>query len=287
RSDYCSPLITFTLKMLVLLHHGHRSAAVVNLRVPHFKSYYRMALRCPIPAFGSNLHKRMAHLSRSIVRKEHMQMSTQVDLPAEADAVVVGGGMMGCWTLYHLARLGMTSAVLLERDKLTSGTTWHTNGLVHVIRASEVCSKLFNVTRDHILELDAQEPAGWTQNGAIYIASKKDRLKEYHRMVTLGKILGVECHVLTPSETASIQPLIRTDDILGSIYVPGDGTIDPAPLCRAVTRDAASKGAKVYEGVSVTSVETEKSRFNREQVKAVHTSSGTIKTKNVVVCAGI
>ncbi|XP_068207020.1 sarcosine dehydrogenase, mitochondrial-like isoform X2 [Palaemon carinicauda] len=212
--------------------------------------------------------------------------STELKLPTEADVVVIGGGIMGCFTLYHLARLGC-SPILLERHKLTSGTTWHTNGLVWRIRPREIDTLLLNATRDMILDLENEEPSGWTTNGGLFIASNQQRMEEYARLFTVGRATGVECHLLTPREVEDSWPLLNVGDITGALYSPGDGTIDPSTLCAALTKKARAMGAQVYEGVDAQELQTRDGTLGVKVVKGVHTSHGSISTKAVVNCTGV
>ncbi|XP_035753538.1 sarcosine dehydrogenase, mitochondrial [Egretta garzetta] len=168
--------------------------------------------------------------------------------PPSAEVVVVGGGSLGCQTTYHLAKQGVTSVVLLERDRLTSGTTWHT---------------------------------------AVFIASNKQRLDEYKRLMSLGKVYGVESHVLTPSQTKDLYPLMNVDDLYGTLYVPKDGTMDPAGTCSTLARAAAARGAMIIENCPVTGIQVRADDFGVKRVYAVETAHGTIQTPCVVNCAGV
>ncbi|XP_064082509.1 sarcosine dehydrogenase, mitochondrial-like [Macrobrachium nipponense] len=210
----------------------------------------------------------------------------ELQLPREANAVVIGGGIMGCFTLYHLARLGC-SPVLLERHRLTSGTTWHTNGLVWRIRPRESDTALLNATRDMILDLESEEPSGWIPKGGLFIASNKLRMEEYARLLTLGRAAGVECHLLTPEEVKASWPLLNVEDVTGALYSPGDGALDPSTLCNALVRRARRMGAQVYEGVDVQELETAEGPFGVRTVRGVMTSKGLIGTKKVVNCTGV
>ncbi|KAL1786119.1 hypothetical protein HispidOSU_014126 [Sigmodon hispidus] len=185
--------------------------------------------------------------------KEEVQGSSVVTqgpsqpLPRTADVVVIGGGSLGCQTLYHLAKLGVGQAVLLERERLTSGTTWHTAGLLWQLRPSDVEVELLAHTRQvvsHDLEKETGLHTGWIQNGGLFIASNRQRLDEYKRLMSLGKAYGVESHVLSPAETKDLYPLMNVDDLYGTLYVPQDGTMDPAGTCTTLTRAAVARGAQ-------------------------------------------
>uniref|UniRef100_A0A3Q1ETL4 Sarcosine dehydrogenase, mitochondrial n=1 Tax=Acanthochromis polyacanthus TaxID=80966 RepID=A0A3Q1ETL4_9TELE len=210
-------------------------------------------------------------------------------LPKSADAVVIGGGSLGCQTIYHLAKMGMTNVVLLERDRLTSGTTWHTAGLLWQLRPSDVEVELLAHTRNVVckyLEEETGLHTGWIQNGGVFVASNKQRLDEYKRLMSLGKVYGIESHVLSPAETKDLYPLMNTDDLYGTLYVPTDGTMDPAGTCTALSRAASARGATVIENCPVTGIQVRTDDLGVKKVKAVETAHGTIETPCVVNCAG-
>ncbi|XP_038601368.1 sarcosine dehydrogenase, mitochondrial isoform X2 [Tachyglossus aculeatus] len=211
-------------------------------------------------------------------------------LPKSADVVVVGGGSLGCQTLYHLDKMGLTNVVLLERDRLTSGTTWHTAGLLWQLRPSDVEVELLAHTRQvvsHDLEEETGLHTGWIQNGGLFIASNRQRLDEYKRLMSLGKVYGVESYVLSPAETKDLYPLMNVDDLYGTLYVPKDGTMDPAGTCTTLTRAATARGAQVIENCPVTGIHVHTDDFGVRRVTAVETQHGSIQTPCVVNCAGV
>ncbi|GAA6231923.1 sarcosine dehydrogenase, mitochondrial [Lates japonicus] len=211
-------------------------------------------------------------------------------LPRSADVVVIGGGSLGCQTIYHLAKMGLTNAVLLERDRLTAGTTWHTAGLLWQLRPSDVEVELLAHTRNVIskdLEQETGLHTGWIQNGGLFIASNKQRLDEYKRLMSLGKVYGIESHVLSPAETKDLYPLMNVDDLYGTLYVPKDGTMDPAGTCTTLSRAASARGAMVIENCPVTGIKVRTDDLGVKRVKAVETPHGTIETPCVVNCAGV
>uniref|UniRef100_A0A3Q4HWD1 Sarcosine dehydrogenase n=1 Tax=Neolamprologus brichardi TaxID=32507 RepID=A0A3Q4HWD1_NEOBR len=204
-------------------------------------------------------------------------------LPRSADAVVIGGGSLGCQTIYHLAKMGMTNVVLLERDRLTAGLLWQ-------LRPSDVEVELLAHTRNVIskdLEEETGLHTGWIQNGGLFIASNKQRLDEYKRLMSLGKVYGIESHVLSPAETKDLYPLMNVDDLYGTLYVPKDGTMDPAGTCTTLTRAATARGATVIENCPVTGIQVRTDDIGVKRVKAVETQHGTIETPCVVNCAGV
>uniref|UniRef100_A0A4W3JUE9 Sarcosine dehydrogenase n=1 Tax=Callorhinchus milii TaxID=7868 RepID=A0A4W3JUE9_CALMI len=211
-------------------------------------------------------------------------------LPASVDAVVVGGGSLGCQTLYHLAKLGLTNVVLLERDLLTAGTTWHTAGLLWQLRPSDVEIELLAHTKRVVseeLEVETGLNTGWIQNGGLFIASNQQRLDEYKRLMSLGKVYGIESHVLSPAETKTLYPLMNVDDLYGTLYVPSDGTMDPAGTCSTLARAATARGATVIESCPVTGIQVKVDDLGVRRVCGVETPYGTIQTPCVVNCAGV
>ncbi|XP_032993202.1 sarcosine dehydrogenase, mitochondrial isoform X2 [Lacerta agilis] len=211
-------------------------------------------------------------------------------VPASADVVVVGGGSLGCQTTYHLAKMGVTNVVLLERDRLTSGTTWHTAGLLWQLRPSDVEVELLAHTRTVVsqdLEQETGLHTGWIQNGGLFIASNKQRLDEYKRLMSLGKVYGIESYVLSPGETKDLYPLMNVDDLYGTLYVPKDGTMDPAGTCMTLARAATARGALVIENCPVIGIELREDDLGARRVAAVVTDHGTIQTPCVVNCMGV
>ncbi|KAM4662540.1 sarcosine dehydrogenase, mitochondrial [Discoglossus pictus] len=210
-------------------------------------------------------------------------------LPQSADVVVIGGGSLGCQTVYHLVKMGMKNVVLLERDRLTSGTTWHTAGLLWQLRPSDVEVELLAHTRNVVsrdLEQETGLHTGWVQNGGLFIASNKQRLDEYKRLMSLGKVYGVESYVLSPAETKDLYPLMNVDDLYGTLYVPKDGTMDPAGTCTTLARASTARGAQVIENCPVTGIQVKTDDFGVKRVVAVETEYGTLQTPCVVNCAG-
>ncbi|XP_061913144.1 sarcosine dehydrogenase, mitochondrial [Entelurus aequoreus] len=211
-------------------------------------------------------------------------------LPRSAHVVVIGGGSLGCQTLYHLAKMGLTNVVLLERDRLTAGTTWHTAGLLWQLRPSDVEVELLAHTRKVVsqdLEEETGLHTGWIQNGGLFIASNKQRLDEYKRLMSLGKVYGIQSHVLSPAQTKDLYPLMNVDDLYGTLYVPKDGTMDPAGTCTTLSRAASARGATVIENCPVTGIQVRADHMGVKRVKAVETPHGTIETPCVVNCAGV
>ena len=206
-------------------------------------------------------------------------------LPPRARVVVIGGGVIGCSVAYHLAHMGWKDVVLLERDRLTSGSTWHAAGLMVTFGStSETSTAMRKYTRDLYARLEAETglSTGFKPVGFIEVASDLDRLEEYRRVSAFNRYCGVDVHEISPSEVKALFPLARTSDILAGFYVKEDGQVNPVDVTMALARGARMQGATIIEGVAVTGVRTE-----RGAVKGVQTPIGDIECDVVVNCAGM
>ena len=206
-------------------------------------------------------------------------------LPKQARVVIVGGGIIGCSVAYHLARSGCTDVVLLERDRLTSGTTWHAAGLMVTFGStSETSTELRKYTRDLYAGLEAEtgQATGLKQVGFIEVAAEADRLQEYRRVAAFNRLCGVDVHELSPREVADLFPLARTDDILAGFYVKEDGRANPVDVTMALARGARLRGVTIAEGVAATGVLSRSGA-----VAGVRTTHGDIAAEVVVNCAGM
>ena len=204
-------------------------------------------------------------------------------LPAHAEVVVIGGGIIGCSTAYHLARDHQCAVVLLEQNKLTSGSTWHAAGLVGQLRASASITQVLKYSVDLYKRLDAETglATGWKMTGCLRLACNQDRWIEYKRLATTAKSFGMEMHLLSPAEVKAIWPLMAVDDLVGASYLPTDGQASPSDITQSLARGARMHGAKLYEGVRVTGFEIRDGR-----VIAVETTGGRIACAKVVNCGG-
>ncbi|XP_062516282.1 sarcosine dehydrogenase, mitochondrial-like [Corticium candelabrum] len=211
-------------------------------------------------------------------------------VPSTADVVVVGGGVIGSSTLYHLSKLGVTDCVLVERNRVTSGTTHHSTGLLWRLKPNDVDVQLLRRTRDMVrdeLEKESGISPGFVENGSLFVALTKERLNEAKRLLNLGRLFGIDSHVLDPSETKRLFPLMNVSDLYGSLYSPGDGAVDPTGYVNSLIKAATNQGAKVIENCPVTGVQVDINDFGFKQVSAVHTLHGSIKTNCIVNCAGV
>jgi glycine cleavage system aminomethyltransferase T/glycine/D-amino acid oxidase-like deaminating enzyme len=209
---------------------------------------------------------------------------SDISLPERARVVIIGGGIIGCSVAYHLAHMGCKDVVLLERDRLTSGTTWHAAGLMVTFGStSETSTEMRKYTRDLYSRLEAETglSTGFKPIGFIELASDADRLEEYRRVSAFNRYCGVDVHEISPSVVKELFPLARTDDVLAGFYVKEDGRADPVGATMALAKGARMQGAKIIEGVSVTGV-----LKKRGAVTGVTTSHGNIQAEYVVNCAG-
>ncbi|HRI68531.1 MAG TPA: FAD-dependent oxidoreductase [Polyangium sp.] len=206
-------------------------------------------------------------------------------LPERARVVVIGGGVIGCSVAYHLAHMGCKDVVLLERDRITSGTTWHAAGLMVTFGStSETSTEMRKYTRDLYSRLEAEtgQATGFKPVGFIELAKDPDRLEEYRRVSAFNRHCGVNVHEISAREVKELFPLAHVDDILAGFYVKEDGRADPVDVTMALAKGARLKGAKVIEEISVLEVLTQ-----RGAVKGVRTAHGDIECEFVVNCAGM
>ena len=214
----------------------------------------------------------------------------QTDLPGRARVVIIGGGVIGCSVAYHLAHLGWTDVLLLERDRLTSGTTWHAAGLVTCFGStSETSTGIRMYGRDLYARLEAETgvATGFRPVGLIEAAADVERLEEYRRVAAFQRHLGLEVEEVSPSEMSDLFPWARTDDLLAGFHVPGDGRVNPVDLTSSLARGAKNRGVTVREGVRVTDVVVADGPAGVGTVTGVRTSAGDIECEYVVNCTGM
>src|SRR3954470_11507572 len=207
------------------------------------------------------------------------------DLPKRARVVVVGGGIIGCSVAYHLAHMGWKDVVLLERDRLTSGTTWHAAGLMVTFGStSETSTEMRKYTRDLYARLESETglSTGFKPVGFIEVATEPDRLEEYRRVSAFNRLCGVDVQEISATEVASMFPLARTDDVLAGFYVAEDGRANPVDVTMSLAKGARMTGVRILEGVPVIGV-----RRNGSTVTGVRTAFGDVEAEYVVNCAGM
>jgi 4-methylaminobutanoate oxidase (formaldehyde-forming) len=205
-------------------------------------------------------------------------------LPVDARVVVIGGGVMGCSTLYHLAKLGVRDLILLERKKLTCGTTWHSAAQVRQLRSTNNLTQLIRYSTELYASLEEEtgQSTGWTRTGSLSIATNADRLKHIRHQASLATVFGVETHELSPAQAAELWPMMRSDDIIGAVYSPDDGRVNPSDLCAALIKGGKARGARVFEDTAVAGFHVHDGR-----VSGVQTERGDVSCETVVNCAGL
>ena len=205
-------------------------------------------------------------------------------LPSHKQVVIIGGGIVGCSIAYHLTKLGMTDVLLLERKTLTSGTTWHAAGLVGQLRATQNMTKLAQYTSNLMAGLaeETGQETGFIQNGSVSIANNNERFEELKRGASMAKVFGLEVEIITPQEAAAYWPLMNASDLVGGVWLPGDGRTNPSDTTMAFAKGARMYGATILEGVKVTGVTQKNGR-----VTGVDTDQGHVACEIAINCAGM
>jgi len=204
-------------------------------------------------------------------------------IPSAARAVIIGGGIIGCSTAYHLAKLGWRDVVLVERHKLTSGSTWHAAGLVGQLRTSANITQLlkYSVELYSTLEADTGQATGWKMNGGLRLACNAERLTEIKRQATTAHSFGLDMHILTPAEAKKLWPPMEIGDVVGAAFLPTDGQANPADIAQALAKGARAGGVRIVEECRVTGITIRNGR-----AAGVSTSLGDIAADIVVNCGG-
>ena len=204
-------------------------------------------------------------------------------MKTQARVVVIGGGVVGVSTLYHLAKKGWSDVVLVERKELTSGSTWHAAGLLPLFNLSYSVGQIhkYSVKLYGELEAETGQHVGFSKVSNIRLARTKDRWDEFMYYAGIAETIGVKVNKLTPEQLKEIWPLCETDGIIGAIQHPDDGYIQPADLTQALAKGARSRGAEIYRNTAVTAI---------EQLPSgewlVKTDKGDITCEHVVSCSG-
>ena len=205
-------------------------------------------------------------------------------LPTHVQTLIVGGGIAGASAAYHLAKLGRTDTLLVERNQLTSGTTWHAAGLIMQLRSTHALTELarYNVELYASLEAETGQATGFKQNGTLGVCRTKDRLLETKRIASIAKSFGIEAHIITPAEAKDIYPAIDESVIEGAIYIPKDGQTNPVDTTMSLIAGARQNGIKVIENCPVGKLERLASGEYR-----VETSQGTVHCETLVLACGL
>ena len=208
---------------------------------------------------------------------------TKLSYPDQARVVIIGGGIIGCSTAYHLARLGVDDVVLLERAKLTSGSTFHAAGLVGQLRSNANVTQLlkYSVELYDRLEAETGQATGWKKSGCLRLACNEQRMIDYRRQSTTAHSFGLEMEMLTPGECLDLWPLMDGSDLVGGCYMPSDGQANPSDITQALAKGARTAGVRIIEDCPVTAVQLVNGR-----ITGVATPAGDIRCELVVNCAG-
>ena len=203
-------------------------------------------------------------------------------LPSSSKIIIVGGGIIGCSTAYHLAQMGL-EVLLLEKAQLTSGSTWHAAGLVGQLRSSANITQLlgYSIELYNKLEAETGQATGWKMNGGLRLACNQERWTEVRRQATTAHSFGLDMQLLTPQEAQDLWPLMDIGDVVGAAFLPTDGQANPADIAQALAKGARAKGAKLVERMPVTEILTDKGR-----ITGVRTPAGDVACEKLVLCCG-
>jgi 4-methylaminobutanoate oxidase (formaldehyde-forming) len=205
------------------------------------------------------------------------------DLPTQARIVIVGGGIIGCSTAYHLAQMGVGEVVLLEKHRLTSGSTFHAAGLVGQLRTSANITQLlgYSVELYRTLEQETGLATGWKMNGGLRLACNQARWTEVKRQATTAHSFGLDMHLLTPQEALDLWPVMDIGDLVGAAFLPTDGQANPSDITQSLASGARKGGVQICEDTQVTGFE-----FHGDAIRAVQTDRGRIECAKLVICGG-
>jgi 4-methylaminobutanoate oxidase (formaldehyde-forming) len=208
-------------------------------------------------------------------------------IPAHARVVIVGGGIAGASTAYHLTRLGIADVVLLEQGRLTCGTTWHAAGLVGQTRATRNATRMsrYGIELYASLERETGLATGWKRCGSLNVAKTPQRMQLMRRQMARAQSFGVEFEWLAPADVAARVPLLRTDDLTGGVWIPGDGKANPTDLTQSLAKGARDRGARIFEGTRVAGIVARNGHVAGVRF-AAGSERGEISCEFVVNCAG-
>lgn len=201
-----------------------------------------------------------------------------------ARVVIIGGGIIGCSTAYHLTKMGWSDVIVVDKGELTSGSTWHAAGLVGQLRAERNITRMlqYSVSLYETLEAETGLTTGWKKTGCLHLAKTPERMLELKKGATTARSFGLEMHIISPEEALKLFPIMDASDLIGAAFMPTDGQADPAGITQALAKGARSRGCTFYEHTLVTGFE-----FDKKRVTAVKTDKGDIKCDVVVNCAGM
>ncbi len=206
------------------------------------------------------------------------------ELPSQAQAVVIGGGVGGASIAYHFALMGWKDVVIIERHELTAGSTWHSAGLVGQMRSDANLTRMMHYSTDLYRKLKEETgvDTSWREVGGLRLASSAERMEENKRLVGMARSFGVAMELVSPKEAHDMFPLMSLEGVLGAAFTPNDGSIDPTGLTNALAVGAKNRGVKI-----ITNTNVEKINVKNGRVSEVVTDKGTIKTEVVVNASGL
>jgi 4-methylaminobutanoate oxidase (formaldehyde-forming) len=206
------------------------------------------------------------------------------EIPDRTQVLVIGGGIIGCSIAYHLARRGVSDVTVIDQGTLTCGTTWHAAGLVSQLKSSHSLTKLATYSARLFEELEAEtgQATGYRTPGSISVASDAERWEEILRGASMATTCNVQTEIISLDRAEELFPLLRTDDLVGALYLPDDGVTSPVDTTMALAKGATARGAKIIEGVAVERLEEQNGR-----VVGAHTEHGYIEAETVVLASGI
>ena len=205
-----------------------------------------------------------------------------MDLPTSSKIIIVGGGIVGCSTAHHLAKMGH-EVLLLEKAALTSGSTWHAAGLVGQLRSNANIRQLLGDSINLFVQLEAEAglATGWKMNGGLRLACNEERWTEVKRQATTAHSFGLDMQLLTPTEAQDLWPLMDISDVVGAAFLPSDGQASPSDITQSIALGARASGAKIIENCVVNEIITE-----NENLVGVKTKLGSISCEKLVLCCG-
>lgn len=205
-------------------------------------------------------------------------------LPSQAQVIVIGAGVIGCSVAYHLTKMGCRDVVLLERQSVACGTSWHSLGVVGLLRAGPTLTRLAQETARLLPELEREtgKSTGYAARGSVNVTSDPARMTQFRRVADVGGSVGLEVHEIDAAEAKRLWPLMDSDGLIGGIHLPTEGQCNPMDLTQALVTGARNGGARIVENVAVTDLDLREGR-----VVAVETSAGRIACEQVVNCTGL
>ncbi len=210
--------------------------------------------------------------------------------PSKARVVIVGGGIVGCSVAYHLAKAGWKDVVLLEQGSLSGGTTWHAAGMVGQLRASNSMTQInkYSAMLYPKLAEETGHDVGWVRTTGLTLGTTPERMTQLRRTAAMAEVFGVEAHLVGPREAQELWPLIQIEDVLGAVYLPGDGRVIPGECTVALAKGALAHGAALYDRTRVASLLTRPAKHGRTRITGVRLEGGAeIQADQVVLACGM